>query len=104
VDVIRFLPAEGLFPLYRTLSPDESCMLRALLGDDFLFSLRDGEPMDELLFDVLAPAGMSAQFFFSCPEGAHLLGTFELRDDRVRLPARAPLGRRRQRGRKDGVH
>lgn len=80
MDVIRFFPAEGLFPLYRTLSSGESHMLRALLGEDFLYPLVDGEPMDELLFDVLAPAGMSAQYFFSCPAGAYLLGTFELRD------------------------
>jgi len=82
MDVIRFFPAEGLFPLYRTLSSEESRMFRALLGEDFCFPLVDGEPMDELLFDVLAPAGMSAQFYFSQPEGAHLLGTFELRDGR----------------------
>jgi len=86
MDVIRFFPAEGLFPLYRTLSQGESRVLRALLGEDFLFPLVDGDPMDELLFDVLAPAGMSAQFFFSRPEGAHLLGTFELRDGRAQAP------------------
>ena len=93
MDVIRFFPAEGLFPLYRTLSPEESHMLRALLGDEFLFPLVEGEPMDELLFDVLAPSGMTAQFYFSCPEGAHLLGTFELRDGSAGPPARAEPGR-----------
>lgn len=87
MDVVRFFPTEGLFPLYRTLSPGEGHILRALLGEDFLYPLVDGEPMDELLFDVLAPAGMSAQYFFSCPEGAHLLGTFELRDGRTHAGA-----------------
>jgi hypothetical protein len=85
VEVIRFTPAEGLFPLYRTLSSRESQVLRALLGQDFLYPLVDGEPMDELLFDVLAPVNMSAHFFFACPAGAHLLGTFELRDGRARV-------------------
>jgi len=95
MDVIRFFPAEGLFPLYRTLSPGESHMLRALLGEDFLYPLEDGEPMDELLFDVLAAAGMSAEYFFSCPEGAYLLGTFELRDGRAPRPEGVgPNGRR----------
>ena len=94
MDVIRFFPAEGLFPLYRTLSPGESHMLRALLGEDFLFPLVDGEPMDELLFDVLAPAGMSAQFYFSCPDGARVLGTFELRDGRAGAPTGAGPGPR----------
>lgn len=83
MDVIRFRPADGLFPLYRSLSPGETSMLRALLGEDFVFPLIDGEPMDELLFDVLAPAGMSAHFYFSRPAGARLLGTFELRDGRT---------------------
>ncbi len=93
MDVIRFRPADGLFPLYRTLAPGETRMLLALLGDDFVFPLVEGEPMDDLLFDVLAPAGMSAQFYFSCPEGAHLLGTFELRDGRAGTAARRSRSR-----------
>jgi len=80
MDIIEFTIADGLFPLYRALTPSESQLLRALLGEDFRFPLQDGEPLDELLFDVLAGGGMRTGVLFSLPPDARLLGTFELRD------------------------
>ncbi|MBE0616866.1 MAG: hypothetical protein IH608_02910 [Proteobacteria bacterium] len=89
MDIIEFQVADGLFPLYRVVTPGESQMLRALLGEDFRFPLEDGEPLDDLLFDVLAAGGMRSGILFSPPPEARLLGTFELRDGFL---AGAPAG------------
>ncbi len=80
MELVRFLVGEEQLPIYRTVDDNESQILRALLGSGFQFELRDGEPMDELLFDVLARLGMGADFFFSPPSGASILGTFEVMD------------------------
>ncbi len=91
MDMVEFTVADGLFPMYRALTPSESQMLRALLGEDFRFPLEDGEPLDELLFDVLAAGGMRAGLLFSLPPDARVLGTFELRDGTARAAPREGL-------------
>jgi len=91
MEILEFLIGEEQLPIYRTVDGSESQILRALLGAGFCFELRDGEPIDELLFDVLAGVGMRADFFFSPPEGASILGTFELVDAAVPIPMSEPL-------------
>jgi hypothetical protein len=86
MEILEFLIGEEQLPIYRTVHDSESEILRALLGAGFCFELRDGEPIDELLFDVLAGVGMRADFFFSPPEGASILGTFEVVDAAIPAP------------------
>lgn len=93
MEILEFLLGEEHFPVYRTLTCKESEMLRALLGEAFHFELEEGEPLDELLFDVLSGVTMRADFFFVPPPESSLVGTFELRDVTVpqpssRVPAR----------------
>ncbi len=98
MELVCFLVGDGQLPIYRTLALNESQILRALLGSGFEFELREGEPMDELLFQVLAGSGMGATFFFSPPEGASVLGTFEVLDAAILDPRPA------QRSPKPRVH
>ena len=94
MELVRFLIGNEHFPVYRTVTKSESQMLRALLGAGFHFELEEGEPMDELLFDVLSGVAMRANFYFAPPPRAALLGTFELRDAVVPSP---PAGAHPQR-------
>ncbi|MHB8763670.1 MAG: hypothetical protein ACYDA8_04925 [Deferrisomatales bacterium] len=94
MDIVRFAIGEECFPIYRTLTRRESRMLRALLGDGFVFPLTDGDPLDKLLFDVLTGVGQRSDFFFALPPEGHLLGTFALPDDEVPAPPPRRRGRR----------
>lgn len=93
--LVEFLLGSEQFPVYREISGKEAQLLAALLGRDFHFVLEEGEPMDELLFDVLNRLGGSSSFFFTPPTDAAVFGTFELRDAVV--PGPPPPARTRQR-------
>jgi hypothetical protein len=95
MQLVEFLIGDENFPVYRTVADREVEILKALLGRDFHFELVDGEPMDELLFDVLTPIAVEADFFFVPPPEATVVGTFELKD--VEVPTPEP---RRVRGRR----
>ncbi len=97
MELVCFEIGSERFPVYRTLSPEEGQILRALLGTGFQFPLTDGDPLDALLFEVLATVGMRADFYFTPPVGSSLLGTFELRDERVPAPPDVVSGPRRLR-------
>jgi hypothetical protein len=97
MQLVEFLIGEECFPIYREITPGEEQMLAALLGRHFHFVLEEGEPMDQLLFDVLTGVGASSDFFFSPPKDAAVLGTFQLRD--AEIPEPAPR-RHRRRGRR----
>lgn len=93
MEILEFLLGDEHFPVYRTVTDRESEMLRALLGEAFHFELAEGEPLDDLLFDVLAGVTMRADFFFAPPPESSLVGTFELRDVTVPQPAAGHPGR-----------
>ncbi len=80
MECVKFLLGASQLPFYRTVSEGESQMFRALLGRGFHFELEEGEPLDELLFDVLSGVAMRAEFYLEPPADAALLGTFELHD------------------------
>jgi hypothetical protein len=80
MEVLEFLLGDEQFAVYRTVTPGESEVFRALLGSDFRFPLEEGEPLDDLVFDVLAVVAMRSDFYFTPPPHADVLGTFELRD------------------------
>lgn len=94
MQLVEFLIGKEQFPVYRQISGGEEQLLAALLGRDFHFVLEEGEPMDELLFDVLNRVGASSTFFFTPPTDAAVFGTFELRDAVVPGPPQ-PRSRRR---------
>jgi hypothetical protein len=85
MEILEFLLGSEQLPVYRTVTPKESEVLRGLLGNDFHFPLEEGEPLDDLVFDVLAALAMRSDIFFALPPEADVLGTFELRD--AALPA-----------------
>jgi hypothetical protein len=85
MELVRFLIGSTNFPVYRTITKNESEMLRALLGAGFHFQLEEGEPMDSFLFDVLSAVAMRAEVYFAPPPHSLLLGTFELHDAAVSL-------------------
>jgi hypothetical protein len=99
MEILEFLIGDEQLPVYRTVTPSEAQLLRALLGAEFHFELEEGEPLDELLFDVLAAVAMRADFYSVPPAEASVLGTFELRDGiasapiKRRAPASPPRGR-----------
>ena len=88
MQLLQFLIGEESFPVYRTVEDREVRILRALLGADFCFELADGEPMDDLLFQVLSPIAVTADFFFVPPPDSTIVGTFELRDAEIPAPQR----------------
>lgn len=88
--MLEFLLGEEQLPIYRTVTPQESEVLRALLGADFRFPLVDGEPLDDLVFSVLAAMAMRSDVYFTPPLQADVLGTFELRDASLPMPATPP--------------
>lgn len=90
MQLVEFLIGDECLPVYRAVSPGEEQMLAALLGRPFHFVLEEGEPMDQLLFDVLNGVGASSEFFFAPPTDATVLGTFELKDTEVPEPAPRP--------------
>ena len=89
--LVEILIGEERFPVYREISEREEELLRAMLGRNFHFVLEDGEPMDELLFDVFTKFGASSDFFFTPPDDAAVSGTFELRDSEVPSPRERQL-------------
>ncbi len=96
--IVEFLLGADELPVYRAVEDPEIRVLEALLGRDFRFELVDGEPVDALLFDVLARVSIRPDFYFTPPPDAVLLGTFQLRDRpggrperRRRAPARTPV-------------
>ena len=101
MQLVEILIGAERFPVYREIGRREEELLMAMLGRNFHFVLDAGEPMDELLFDVLATVGASAEFFFSPPENAAVFGTFELKDSVVPSPGDRKLSgwspRRQQR-------
>lgn len=100
--LVEFLIGDEQFPVYREISEREEQLLTAVLGRDFHFVLEEGEPMDELLFDVLTRVGASASLFFAPPGNASVFGTFEMKDTEV--PAPPAGGRPRARGRQPVTH
>ena len=86
MQLVEFLIGEERFPVYQSVADSEVQVLRALLGTNFRFELVDGEPMDELLFEVLTPIAVRANFFFVPPPESNVVGTFEMRDVRVPTP------------------
>lgn len=86
MEIVEFLIGDEKFPLYRSVTPPEAELLRALLGADFHFALEEGEPLDELVFDALSTLAMRADLFFTPPPASSVLGTFELHDV-IRPPA-----------------
>jgi len=93
MNIVQFLVGSDNFPIYRTVSSDESDMLRALLGEKFCFGLEEGDPMDEFLFSVLSQVAINSSCFLSPPPKANLIGTFKLRDGKI--PAIERNGSRR---------
>ena len=89
MEIVEFLIGEAKVPLYRSVTPPEAELLRALLGAEFHFALEEGEPLDELLFDALSALAMRADLFFTPPPESCVLGTFELHD-----VVRPPVSRR----------
>lgn len=87
MEILEFLLGAEQLPVYRTVTTREAEMLRALLGVPFHFELEEGEPLDELLFDVLSTVAMRADFYLSPPADASVLGTFTLRDARIPAPS-----------------
>ncbi len=85
--LVRFLLGSEELPVYRTVTDQEDEVLKALLGGGFRFELVDGEPVDELLFDVLARISIVPDFYFAPPDGARVVGTFSLRDGATAAPA-----------------
>ena len=79
MDVVRFTIEDGLFPVYRVLTLAEKKMLRSLFGQVFEATLAEGVPLDDLLLDVLVVSDAQPGFLFSPPDGARLVGTFQLR-------------------------
>ena len=100
--LVEFLIGDEQFPVYREITDREEQLLAAVLGRDFHFVLEEGEPMDELLFDVLTRVGASSNFFFTPPNDAAVFGTFEMKDAEVPAP---PAGNRPRRpGRHPTTH
>lgn len=99
MEILEFLIGDERLPVYRTVTAHESEMLRALLGQEFHFELEDGEPLDELLFEVLSTLAMRADFFLSLPPDASVLGTFSLRDASLPRPGPRTASRPGRRGR-----
>lgn len=86
MEVLEFLLGPEQLPVYRSVTPNESRVLRALLGSAFRFPLEEGEPLDDFVFEVLSALAVRSDFFFSLPLDADLLGTFELRDADLPTP------------------
>ncbi|MDF1552389.1 MAG: hypothetical protein P1P84_04970 [Deferrisomatales bacterium] len=102
MQLVEFLIGSEQFPIYREITDREEQLLAAVLGRDFHFVLEDGEPMDELLFDVLTRVGASSSFFFTPPSDAAVFGTFEMKD--VEVPAPSAGVRSRRPGRYPTTH
>ena len=85
--LVEFLIGDEQFPIYREITVREEQVLAAVLGRDFHFVLEEGEPMDQLLFDVLTRVGASSNFFFTPPHDAAVFGTFEMKDAEVPTPS-----------------
>ena len=102
MQLVEFLLGNEQFPIYRELTDREEQLLVAALGRDFHFVLEEGEPLDDLLFDVLTRVGASSDFFFTPPNDAAVFGTFEMKDSVVPTPL---VGERpRRRGRYPSYH
>lgn len=86
MQLVEFLIGDEQFPIYREITDREEQLLAAVLGRDFHFILEEGEPMEQLLFDVLTRVGASSNFFFTPPTDAAVFGTFEMKDAEVPTP------------------
>ncbi len=78
MDVICFRIGREGFPVYRSATPEQARRLRILLGDGFHLRLPEGTRVGPLLFEVVSGVCRDGEILLSVPEGARVLGVFEL--------------------------
>ena len=78
MDLICFRIGREGFPVYRSATPRQSRRLRILLGEGFHLRLPQGTRVGPLLFDVVSQVCREGEILLSVPEGARVLGEFEL--------------------------